>query len=305
MLNNTKYSLGILLLVLSINNQVINAQEWKVPENKKTVLCDFEFNEQIINTGKTIYTTNCRSCHGIPGEADFINLIPAPGDPASDKFQSNADGELYYKIREGREQMPSFKNVLSVTEVWSVISYIRSFHDSYRQQISDIIKITNLKWKDILIVLSADKETNTIKAYLSGTENNMRTPIEGADINLFAYRYFGKLQLDESKKTNKSGYANFNIPEDLPGDSAGFISINAILDEEVFGTIRTDTILNIGVPISPVSLVKDRAIWNVSSKAPLWLLLTYGLGALIVWIFIFYLMFQLKAIFKIGENIKT
>jgi hypothetical protein len=61
--------------------------------------------------------------------------------------------------------------------------------------------------------------------------------------------------------------------------------------------------LNAGVITVPVSLVKERAMWNTVRKAPVWIILTYSLGLLGVWGFIFYVLLKLRDIFVIGDHL--
>lgn len=278
--------------------------EWLVPDEYKTRLADFEFTTQSVEFGQNIYLANCRSCHGMPGEGNYINLNPSPGDPASDKIQHNTDGELYYKLREGRGQMPSFKKVLTMEQIWEVVAYLRSFNPDYVQQVA--VAAANNRWTNILIhltLMSADKK---IRAEVSGMEGTVRTPVAGAEVRLEAARRFGNLQLGEALMTNEEGFVFFNMPEDLPGDPEGKLTLIAQLDdEEEFGLVKTDTLLQAGLAYTPVSLTAERAMWNTMRKAPVWLLLTYGLGVLAVWGFIFLVMMQLRTIFKLGEKNET
>ena len=51
-------------------------------------------------------------------------LTTKPADLASDRIQSQSDGAIFYKITEGRGQMPKAK--LNDTEKWAVIEYLRT-----------------------------------------------------------------------------------------------------------------------------------------------------------------------------------
>jgi len=48
-------------------------------------------------------------------------------DMSAASVQGQSDGELYYKISEGRDEMPSFKKKIPEAEdIWSVVNYIRT-----------------------------------------------------------------------------------------------------------------------------------------------------------------------------------
>jgi hypothetical protein len=53
-----------------------------------------------------------------------------------------------------------------------------------------------------------------------------------------------------------------------------------------------------------VSLTAKRAMWNTVRKAPVWVILAYGLGVLAVWGFIMIVMLKLRDIFTVGTALK-
>ncbi|MDP4224649.1 MAG: cytochrome c [Bacteroidota bacterium] len=118
------------------------AQDWVVPEDKRGKLSPFNFNDVTRKAGERLYTINCISCHGTPGKGNFLNLVPPPGDPATDKIQHNSDGEIFFKVSNGRGLMPSFKNVLSSNDIWNLISFLRSFKPGYVQSVMTVSKST-------------------------------------------------------------------------------------------------------------------------------------------------------------------
>ena len=135
------------MLFLFVGSSLFAQEEWVVPDAQKVKLSKFEFDDQSRQAGEAFYQTNCKSCHGDPGQANFLTtLTPTPTDPASETFQANLDGELYYKIRTGRGQMPSFRMVLTPNQVWQLIAYLRSFNDSYSQEIAVILEGMESRW---------------------------------------------------------------------------------------------------------------------------------------------------------------
>jgi mono/diheme cytochrome c family protein len=54
-------------------------------------------------------------------------LKTQPSDFSKPAFQGQTDGSLYYKVSEGREDMPSFKKKIPDTEdIWNLVNYMRS-----------------------------------------------------------------------------------------------------------------------------------------------------------------------------------
>jgi mono/diheme cytochrome c family protein len=276
--------------------------EWKVPEVKKLKTANFKFTQEIVKNGESIFKTNCSSCHGIPGKMSFAVMTPSPGDPASEKFSAQADGALFYKITNGRIPMPSFKNILNDKERWSVISYIRSFHKNYVQP--DTVPAKGLI--DYIVELSVVKHPDSNKIKVSAIAYTIEDPtpvkVVGADVTVFAERYFGLLPVDKKRTTDKNGEAIFNFPKDLPGDEDGNVNLTVSLNDEVgsFGEGETKATLKVGMPFTPVSLIDTRAMWSVRSNAPWWVIITYCLAVIVVFSFIFYILNQLLKMRKIG-----
>lgn len=289
-----------LLLAVLITLRV-SAQEWVVPSEEAAKLSSFAFTDSTRKIGADLYNINCKSCHGDPGKNNVINLVPSPPDVASAKMQGNSDGSLHFKLVQGRVPMPSFKNILSASDMWRVISYIRSFNDKYVQEIAKVSGATasGLNAKIRLIWL---KENTQVQAVVSAMKDKTLQPVAGAEVKLFAKRYFGNLLIDEARNTDARGKVVFNFPKDLPGDSTGFVRLLAKMsDEAAFGEAKADTTLAIGVPTYRPPLNEQRAMWNVVRKAPIWLILAYTFTVLAVWAFIFYVVLQIRAIYKAGS----
>ena len=294
----------VIIIIFQLFSLSMRAQEWVVPEDKKGKLSPFQFNEETRKTGERLYTLNCKSCHGIPGKANFINLVPTPGDPATDKIQHNSDGEIFYKITAGKGPMPSFRNALSSQDIWNIISYVRSFNTKYVQSVMPEIKSAAYPGAVIKISLSLGKKKDSVMVKLTAISEKSSVPVKNAGLKLLVKRTFGMLPIDEDKTTDQNGTAFFKIPKGLPGDTAGNVLLNVrFTDEDLFGAVSKDTILQAGIITIPESLVKNRAMWNSVRKAPVWIILTYGFGVLGVWGFIFYVLFKLRDIFIIGEHL--
>jgi len=283
----------------------VSAQEWIVPENRRSRLSPFEFTDQSRKAGENSYNTNCLSCHGNPGKNNMIVLEPSPPDMVSQQAQRNTDGELYYKIAEGRGQMPTFKNVMPSNEIWNIIAYVRSFNRNYRQSVMPLITSSAYPGAEIIMSLKHDENENTVYVTASAVKEESSVPVTDAGVKLFISRTFGQLAVGDEVATDKSGVAGIKIPDDTPGDTAGNIRINVrFADEEAFGPAGKDTTIRAGLPTTPLSLVAQRAMWNKASMAPLWIIISFigGLGT--VWLFIFVIMLNIRDIAIVGKTIE-
>lgn len=276
------------------------ANNWNVPVDKKTKNSYIKFDAASASQGEAIYNKNCASCHGNPGKGNSLkSLSPVPPDLSSAKTQELTDGELFYILSTGRMIMPSFKNVLSEDERWRVISFIRSSNKGYVQTLS---KFDPNKSKLVKINLNFDPATHNIRILAIANEKSGVVALKDAEVALFATRYFGRLQIGKSTKTDKDGMANFKFPKDLPGDKAGIVELVAKVNDENYGEIESVTKMKVGIPTDKPALNKDRAIWNVLAKAPIWIIVLYSFGVLVFVLVLLYLLNNLRKLKKTGDN---
>lgn len=101
--------------------------EWKAPASEKGK-ANPQKGPAAVAAGKKSAATNCITCHGASGKGDGVAaaaLTPKPADWTSSKVQSETDGEIFWKIANGRGPMPPWKH-LPEKERWELIAFIRS-----------------------------------------------------------------------------------------------------------------------------------------------------------------------------------
>jgi len=292
-----------LFVVLNFVAVVLLAQTpWEVPADRSAKLSTAAFTDQSRNTGKDLYQANCKSCHGDPGKNNVIKLLPPPPDPAATQLQQNTDGSLHFKISEGRGAMPSFKNILNSADIWNIIAFLRTFNKDYQQQLAVKPTFGGEVFDKVELKLTTDQSRTTIIAQLTGLKGSLVKPIAGLEVKLFAVRYFGNLMVGKPMDTDIEGKALFPCPKNLPGDASGNLSLVAQLsNEELFGLVKTEATMAIGLPTDRPPLNEPRALWNVVQKSPIWLLVTYLASVFIVWGFIVVVLLKLRTVYKLGE----
>lgn len=82
-----------------------------------------------IGNAKKAVETNCVSCHGATGKGDGPAAAalppPKPANWTSEALQKQTDGELFWKMSNGRGAMPPWKH-LPENERWEIVNYIRT-----------------------------------------------------------------------------------------------------------------------------------------------------------------------------------
>ena len=129
MRNLTLFSIVFLFSFFTLQSQVNNP--WIVPEEYEEMSNPIDADKSSISEGKTLYKQHCKLCHGKDGQGDGYqakNLQVDPSDLTLDDMDVQKDGELFYKIKTGREEMHSFKVVLEEKDIWNLVNYIRTFY---------------------------------------------------------------------------------------------------------------------------------------------------------------------------------
>src|SRR5574338_897111 len=120
---------GLIAAGFTINSNKQH-KPWPVPDNYKNMKNAVASNSESISDGKDLWNQHCKSCHGTKGLGDgpkAANLKTEPGDFSKADAQSQTDGSLFYKISEGRDDMPSFKKKIpEKDDIWSLVNYIRT-----------------------------------------------------------------------------------------------------------------------------------------------------------------------------------
>ena len=103
---------------------------WPVPEKDAKTPNPVKSDKESISAGKALWSLHCSSCHGKTGLGDgskAAQLKTQPQDMTKASLQSQSDGALFYKITEGRDDMPSFKKKIPDAEDrWDLVNYVRT-----------------------------------------------------------------------------------------------------------------------------------------------------------------------------------
>lgn len=302
---NLKISSFITIALFLFTFNAFGQDKWIVPDENAKKLSPFMFDDKSRTEGEQLFNTNCKSCHGEPGKANNQPMDPPAHDPASEIYQKNTDGEMYYKITEGRITMPSFKNSIDPNQRWAIISYIRSFNKNYEQKVEEENEASKLKGK-LLVDINFNKTTHKINIDVSQKEEETVEPLSGYNVALFVKRYFGNMKIEDPKILNSKGMVSFDFPKNLPGDSIGKINLLVKISNEQQGfSASKDTVMQIGAPKQHVNILDQRAWWNVRSKAPLWLIISYSLTVLAVAVCILYIINIIYQIWVSGKKEDT
>jgi mono/diheme cytochrome c family protein len=107
----------------------VSNNTWIVPAKYKTMKNPIENSTENLADGKSLYNLHCKSCHGAKGLGDGTKAKSVKGDLgdfSSAAFHSQTDGDLFYKTKIGRADMPGYTKKLSDEDIWLTVIFMRS-----------------------------------------------------------------------------------------------------------------------------------------------------------------------------------
>lgn len=130
------------LFALSFKVNYKNVQEpWKAPASADTLVNPYLIEPLTLPQAQEVYTIYCASCHGYQGKADGAaakNLKVKPLKFQDKRVAAQTSGALFWKIREGRGEMPPFKELLSEEQKWQMVEYIRDISKPFEEQMNPL-----------------------------------------------------------------------------------------------------------------------------------------------------------------------
>ncbi len=236
---------------------------WDVPSEANDVENPTVIDKKTLEAGKALYDINCKACHGATGLGD--GAIPS-GDFTTKAFNDQTDGAIFFKLQQGRGQMPSFKTIAD-EDLWYIINYVRSFAAPKKEVIR----------KNATVVMEFDEGDSakfvTAKVY-EVFENGEQTPAKEIKVNFYIKRYFADMLIGGSRNyTNEEGTVSVSFPEGIPGEEGKLLVVAKVEDSEFN---PTEIVREVAWGIEKEGYWnEDRQLWKDNEHVPLWLLASY------------------------------
>ncbi len=104
---------------------------WTAPEESKKIKNPVPSTAESVERAKKNYIAKCQVCHGDKGDGKGILSASLTVKPANftdrEMMDSMTDGEIFWKMGEGKGAMPSWKETLKENERWDLVNLIRTF----------------------------------------------------------------------------------------------------------------------------------------------------------------------------------
>jgi len=119
------------MFFLGYSNTNAQAEAWVAPETAKEIenIVPEKKRAASAKKGSKVFKVRCVFCHGKEAKGDGLagaRLTPKPANLTSASVQNQVDGEIFWKITNGRGSMPQWKAILSDEERWDLVNFIRS-----------------------------------------------------------------------------------------------------------------------------------------------------------------------------------
>ncbi len=102
---------------------------WKAPVAAKKIKNPVIDKKASTIRGKKLYRSRCAVCHGRTGLGDGPGgkaLVPKPESLLTKLVQNQTDGELFWKITNGRNDMIKWGPILNKKQRWDLVNYVRT-----------------------------------------------------------------------------------------------------------------------------------------------------------------------------------
>ncbi len=116
-------------LALAAQDSQTEGSAWEVPAEAKAVPNPVEASPEALAAGAELYKKHCLMCHGEAGKGDgqaAKYLKPPVPDITGAGPKGQTDGEIFFKISNGKKPMPPMNRKLSETERWQVVRHVRT-----------------------------------------------------------------------------------------------------------------------------------------------------------------------------------
>jgi mono/diheme cytochrome c family protein len=103
-------------------------ERWKAPAWSDTLKSPYHQEPLTLAQGEELFTLYCATCHGDAGFGDGAAggaLGEKPANFHDTLVTKQSDGAIFWKMSNGKGNMPPFKDVFTDEQRWQLVAYIR------------------------------------------------------------------------------------------------------------------------------------------------------------------------------------
>jgi mono/diheme cytochrome c family protein len=291
-------TVATLMVAFVFNGSLAIAQDfapWPVPDEAAAVENPVAPTKESLQSGKSLFDLQCKACHGESGKGD--GLIKS-ANLTTPEFLAQTDGAIHYKIYQGRGVMPSF-STLPDEQLWDLVNYVRS--------LSKVRDSADLREATISVYFNdADGQREmTAKVEQTNAEGQV-VPVAGIKVNFAVKTHFevGFLPIASATDhyTNENGTVTVAFNDTLIGNPEGVLHVVASIEDMDYAPAQVTEAVGWGKPNPEDYWTDRRALWKNNEYVPLWLLISFTVTALAIWLIIGYVALLARRIKLEGDR---
>lgn len=288
-----KFSNGLITLLLSMATFILAAQEKNEKSVVKLDLAYYQLNNDLPVLKVSAKTKKERKF--VPVEGVEVNLF----------FEEESTQGFMGRVKTNTNGVSSLTLPLRFAEQWNALSsftFIATLtqNDHFEDQSTEL-EIAKAK---VELTLEEVDSVRTIKAKLLALQDRGWVPVPETEVKLVVRRLLSDLTAteEETLTTDENGEVSSEFSLSIPGDAHGNIILGAKIDDhETYGSLVSAKPAKWGLSLVPDDNFEKRTLWATRDKTPLWLLIFPNLIIVGVWGVIFYLIYQVIRMIKLGK----
>lgn len=233
---------------------------------------------------------------------------PVKGIPVNVYFNDQGEKNLLGKVitdKNGKGRValsPSFKAAWDSIDEFKFVAVSDS-----SAGVGPLSSDLTIKKAILVIDTTSSDGARTVTAQLKEKKGNDWVAVKEIEMKLGIKRMLGNLTVGDAETytSDSTGIASADFKRDsMPGDEKGNLTLVArVEDNDTYGNLVTEKIVPWGKAVKPdTGFFEQRTLWTTRFRAPFWLLfLAYSIG-IGIWCVIFYLIWQLLKIKKMGKE---
>lgn len=111
----------------------VKQERWIAPASADSIISPIVASPESVAKGEELYNMYCFSCHGDTGYGDGPaggSMGVRPANFHDRKVISQKDGSLFWKLTNGKGNMPPFKEALTEEQRWQLVTFLRELGKS-------------------------------------------------------------------------------------------------------------------------------------------------------------------------------
>jgi hypothetical protein len=160
-----------------------------------------------------------------------------------------------------------------------------------------------IKTVNLDVQFMVEDSVKQIHVHVTETDSTgIAIPQEDVEIKFLVERPLSPLPVgDDYNTTDEKGNVSMDFPDDLPGDSEGYLEVLVrIIENEDYGTVQVSEVKQWGISTYFDDNTLKRSLWASSANAPILLIVFITTLIVAVWGIIFYIVYKIFHIRKLG-----